>query len=106
MNHNQENDQKNRPHDHLMYAQKAYDQEPSDMLVAYDYGNALYQNGKYNEAMMVLEDIRQTDVNIIAYGDHGEGMSWAKSLLKNTENVINLCIRKQVCIFAEESADH
>ena len=90
----------------LMYAQKAYDQEPSDMLVAYDYGNALYQNGKYNEAMMVLEDIRQTDVNIIAYGDHGEGMSWAKSLLKNTENVINLCIRKQVCNFAEESADH
>jgi hypothetical protein len=56
--------------------------------------------------MMVLEDIRQTDVNIIAYGDYGEGMSWAKSLLKNTENVINLCIRKQVCIFAEESADH
>lgn len=75
----------------LRYSHKAYSQEPSDMLVVYDYGNALYHNGKYKEAIEILEVFRETDLNVIAYGDHGEGMQWAKTLVRDAEKVDELC---------------
>ena len=61
------------------------------MLVVYDYGNALYHNGKYKEAIEILEVFRETDLNVIAYGDHGEGMQWAKTLVRDAEKVDELC---------------
>jgi predicted Zn-dependent protease len=79
----------------LQYAKEAYEQEPTDMLVVYDYANALYHNGRYDEAIMIGNIVIQTDTNVIAYGDHGEGLRWAIDLKKDAIKVLNLCMRNQ-----------
>ena len=79
----------------IKYAKEAYEQEPTDMLVVYDYANALYHNGRYDEAIMIGNIVIQTDTNVIAYGDHGEGLRWAIDLKKDAIKVLNLCMRNQ-----------
>lgn len=80
--------------DALKYGKEAYTQEPSDMLVVYDYGNALYCNGYYDKAIQVLDIILQTDINVIAFGDYGEGLRWAKKLLNDAELIMELAKKK------------
>ena len=79
----------------LRYAEEAYEQEPADMLVAYDYANALYHNGKYDDAIKIVSIVIQTDVNIIAYGDHGEGLRWAKTLQRDAKEVLEVCMKEK-----------
>ena len=79
----------------LRYAEEAYEQEPTDMLVAYDYANALCYNGKYDDAIKIVSIVIQTDVNIIAYGDHGEGLRWAKTLQRDAEEVLEVCMKEK-----------
>ena len=69
----------------LRYAEEAYEQEPTDMLVAYDYANALYHNGKYDDAIKI----------VIAYGDHGEGLRWAKTLQRDAKEVLEICMKEK-----------
>ena len=75
----------------LKYASDAYRQEPTDALVLYDYANALYNNGMCDEAEHVLEVIVHTDINQIAYGEHGEGLRWAKKLQRDSQKLLALC---------------
>ena len=79
----------------LRYAEEAYEQEPADMLVAYDYANALCYNGKYDDAIKIVSIVIQTDINIIAYGDHGEGLRWAKTLQRDAKKVLELCMKEK-----------
>ena len=79
----------------LRYAEDAYEQEPTDMLVAYDYANALCYNGKYDDAIKIISIVIQTDINIIAYGDHGEGLRWAKTLQRDAKEVLEVCMKEK-----------
>lgn len=79
----------------LRYAEEAYEQEPTDMLVAYDYANALCYNGKYDDAIKIVSIVIQTDINIIAYGDHGEGLRWAKTLQRDAKEVMEVCMKEK-----------
>lgn len=79
----------------LRYAEEAYEQEPTDMLVAYDYANALCYNGKYDDAIKIISIVIQTDINIIAYGDHGEGLRWAKTLQRDAKEVLEVCRKEK-----------
>ena len=79
----------------LRYAEEAYEQEPTDMLVAYDYANALCYNGKYDDAIKIVSIVIQTDINIIAYGDHGEGLRWAKTLQRDAKEVLEVCMKEK-----------
>ena len=77
----------------LRYARKAYDIiGDKDMLVVYDYGMALYLNGFYKEAHEKFSLITDMDVNRIAFSEHGEGMRWAKKLVRESRIMINKCI--------------
>lgn len=52
--------------------------EEDDMLVVYDYGSALYLNGRYDEAIAEFDKILAEDINFIAYGEHGEAHEMGK----------------------------
>lgn len=67
--------------------------EEDDMLVVYDYGSALYLNGRYDEAIAEFDKILTKDINFIAYGEHGEGMRWAKKLLADARELRADCIK-------------
>lgn len=79
----------------LSYARKAYDIiGDKDMLVVYDYGMALYLNGFYKEAHEKFSLITDMDINRIAFSEHGEGMRWAKRLVRESRVMTNKCIRR------------
>ena len=67
--------------------------EEDDMLVVYDYGSALYLNGRYDEAIAEFDKILTKDINFIAYGEHGEGMRWTKKLLADARELRADCIK-------------
>ena len=71
----------------LNYAQDAFKLAPDDMLVVYNYAYSLYVNEKYLEALNALNIIREKGIAYIAYSEHGEGMSWAKKLMRDTEKL-------------------
>lgn len=75
----------------LHYAFQAYDSEPSDMLTVYNYGRALFFCRQYDEAVSILSIIEKNGMEYAAYSEHGEGLRWAKSLLKRTRDLINKC---------------
>lgn len=65
------------------------------MLVLYDYGAALFLNGRYDEAIAVFDKILAEDINFIAYGEHGEGMRWTKKLLADARVLKNNCMKRK-----------
>jgi tetratricopeptide (TPR) repeat protein len=75
----------------LSYAEKAMGIEPNDVLVIYDYGCALSALDKNNEAIKQWDRIIEMDINKIAYGDFGEGLKWAKSIINDSR------YRKAIC---------
>ena len=79
----------------LKSAEKAHALEDTenDMLVLYDYGAALFLNGRYDEAIAVFDKILAEDINYIAYGEHGEGMRWTKKLLADARELRADCIK-------------
>lgn len=81
----------------LKSAQKAHALEDTenDMLVLYDYGAALFLNGRYDEAIAVFDKILAEDINFIAYGEHGEGMRWTKELLADARVLKNNCMKRK-----------
>lgn len=72
----------------LRYAEEAYAIAPDDMLVVYNYACALYLNGQYWKATDALHIIQDKGLDYIAYSEHGEGMRWAKRLMKDTEDLL------------------
>lgn len=69
----------------LTYAKAAFEQEPNDPLVKYDYAVALMFNGLFCEALSQFEDIVALGLDYIAFSEHGEGVRWAKKLLRETQ---------------------
>lgn len=74
--------------DCINYAQEAYIQEPNDPLVKYNFAVALMINGRTNEALIQFEEIVTLGVDYIAFSEHGEGMQWARNLLRDTKKNI------------------
>ena len=65
-----------------------------DMQVLYDYASALYLNCRWSDAVAVLDDLLSRDINFIAYGEHGEGMTWAKALVRHAAKIREDCTRR------------
>ena len=71
--------------DCLRYAKEAYNQMQSDPLVKYDYAVALMVNGLIDEATKQFQDIVEWGIDYIAYSEHGEGLRWAKKIMRLTK---------------------
>jgi hypothetical protein len=71
----------------LTYARDAYRMAPNDMLVAYNYACALFLNCDYHIAKEILDIIIKKSIKEIAYGEHGEGLRWAKNLVKDANSL-------------------
>ena len=69
----------------LIYAKAAFEQEPNDPLVKYDYAVALMLNGLSRDALSQFEEIVALGIDYIAFSEHGEGVRWAKKLLRDTQ---------------------
>lgn len=79
----------------LKYAKEAFDIAPDDMLVVYNYAYSLYMNESFSEAIAVLNTIKEKGVEYIAYSEHGEGLRWAKKLMRDTEKLIDTIKNKE-----------
>lgn len=73
----------------LTYAKAAFEQEPNDPLVKYDYAVALMFNGLSEDALLQFEELVALGLDYIAFSEHGEGVRWAKKLLRNTQKQID-----------------
>ncbi len=69
----------------LTYAKDAFEQEPNDPLVKYDYAVALMFYGLYEDALLQFEELVALGLDYIAFSEHGEGVRWAKKLLRDTQ---------------------
>ena len=69
----------------LNYATAAFEIEPNDPLVMYDHAVALMVNGLFNDSLLQFEKIAALGIDYIAFSEHGEGVRWAKKLLRNTQ---------------------
>lgn len=83
-----------RDKDCLRYAEKAYNMASEDMLVVYNYACSLHLNGRNEEAVAALRSIQEKGLDYIAYSEHGEGLRWAKQLMKDTEYLIKTITTK------------
>ncbi|MDO4165628.1 MAG: tetratricopeptide repeat protein, partial [Bacteroides sp.] len=72
----------------LVYAKDAFAQEPYDPLVKYNYAVALALNGQTDDALAQFEEIVALGADYIAFSEHGEGIRWAKRLLRDAQNYI------------------
>lgn len=72
----------------LLYAKEAFVQEPNDPLVKYNYAVALELNEQVNDALRQFEEIMALGIDYIVFSEHGEGIRWAKSLLRDTQHYI------------------
>ena len=67
------------------FSEKALSIAPFDYLVLNNHACILsVLDGKENEAIKLLQRIIRSKLSKIAYGDHGEGMRWAKSLVNDS----------------------
>ena len=72
----------------IRFAKEAYSIEPEDMCVVYIYACSLYLNGECKKAAEQLNVIIGKGIDYIAYSEHGEGMRWAKILMKDVKSLI------------------
>lgn len=72
----------------MIYARDAFVQEPYDPLVKYNYAVALMFNEQTDDALAQFEEIVALGVDYIAFSEHGEGIRWAKQLLRDTQHYI------------------
>ena len=75
----------------LRYAVDAMKIEPDDVLVIYDYGCALSALNRNSEAIRQWNKIIEKDIDEIAYGDFGEGLRWAKSIINDSRYRMAIC---------------
>ena len=65
-------------------AEYAYNIEPDDDLNVYTYACSLYYVGRLDESLNLFLKITSKDINAIAYGEHGEGILYAKALINDS----------------------
>ena len=70
--------------DCLKYATSAFAREPNDPLVKFNYAVALMYCGRNEEALAQFEGLVALGLDYIAYSEHGEGMRWAKKIMRHT----------------------
>ena len=75
--------------DCLKYATNAFAQEPNDPLVKYNYAVALKYCSRNEDALAQFEGLVALGLDYIAYSEHGEGMRWAKKILRHTQRYID-----------------
>ncbi len=75
--------------DCLKYATNAFAQEPNDPLVKYNYAVALMYCGRNEDALAQFEGLVALGLDYIAYSEHGEGMRWAKKIVRHSQRYID-----------------
>ena len=70
--------------DCLKYATSAFAREPNDPLVKFNYAVALMYCGRNEDALAQFEGLVALGLDYIAYSEHGEGMRWAKKIMRHT----------------------
>ena len=75
--------------DCLKYAEEAFAQETNDPLVKYTYAVALKYCGRNEDALVQFEGLVALGLDYIAYSEHGEGMRWAKKIMRHTLRYID-----------------
>ena len=68
----------------LKCAENAFNMEPDDDLNIYTYACSLYYVGRLDESFDLFSRITSKDVDAIAYGEHGEGILYAKALINDS----------------------
>lgn len=66
----------------LKYAEEAYRQASEDALAVFDYADALWLNDRREEALHHYQEMLDMGIDYIAYSEHGEGLRYAKRLLR------------------------
>jgi tetratricopeptide (TPR) repeat protein len=69
----------------------AYNIEPNDPLVIYDYACTLYSLNKYSEAITQWNKIVIQGVQNIINSEYGESVNWAKSIVNDSLFRLALC---------------
>lgn len=72
----------------MAYAEEAFEQEPHDPLVKYNYAVALWLSDMLADSLHQFEEIVALGIDYIAFSEHGEGTVWAKRIMRDTENNI------------------
>ena len=75
--------------DCLKYATSAFAREPNDPLVKFNYAVALMYCGRNEDALAQFEGLVALGLDYIAYSEHGEGMRWAKKIMRHTLRYID-----------------
>ena len=81
--------------DCLKYATNAFAQEPNDPLVKYNYAVALMYCGRNEDALAQFEGLVALGLDYIAYSEHGEGMRWAKKIVRHSLRYIEEIKQKE-----------
>ena len=81
--------------DCLKYAEEAFAQETNDPLVKYTYAVALKYCGRNEDALAQFEGLVALGLDYIAYSEHGEGMRWAKKIMRHTQRHIEEIKQKE-----------
>ncbi len=81
--------------DCLKYAEEAFAQETNDPLVKYTYAVALKYCGRNEDALVQFEGLVALGLDYIAYSEHGEGMRWAKKIMRHTQRHIEEIKQKE-----------
>lgn len=68
----------------FQYAERAMNIEPDDDLNIYTYACALYYVGQHEKSFEYFTKIINKDIQEIAYGEHGEGIRYAKQLINDS----------------------
>ena len=84
-------------------AEKAFNMEPDDDLNIYTYACSLYYVGRLEESFDLFSRMTSKNVDAIAYGEHGEGLLYAKSLINDSIYMMGvICQKRQQYKEAEE----
>lgn len=79
----------------FQYAERAIIMEPDDDLNIYTYACALYYVGLLDKSYEYYNKIIDKDINDIAYGEHGEGLRYAKALINDSIYMAGVICQKQ-----------
>jgi len=74
----------------LKYVEQALKIAPQCPLVLWNYAETLYMVDKYVDAANVCNKLIRRGVKNIAYGDCGEGLRWARSLINDCRYGLSL----------------
>ena len=81
--------------DCLKYAEEAFAQETNDPLVKYTYAVALKYCGRNEDALVQFKGLVALGIDYIAYSEHGEGMRWAKKIMRHSQRYIEEIKQKE-----------